>query len=97
MAAIFERQIVLRTDTTQQLSISLDCKGVRQAPFEFTKSLTLRPFYLDVIWTKDEWVFPSITFSSPNVTTSGKVQYGLDILSPFANITMNTYALRSRL
>jgi hypothetical protein len=122
MAAIFERQIVLQTDTTQQLSISLDRKGVRQAPFEFTKSLASRPFYLDEtlldvtqadwlytaldeitlknpppIWTKDEWAFPPISFSSPNVTRSGKVQYGLDVLSPFANITMNTYALRSRL
>jgi hypothetical protein len=49
------------------------------------------------IWTKDEWVFPPVEFHSVNGSTLGVPYFGLDVLSPSANITINTPAFRSRL
>ena len=48
-------------------------------------------------WTKNELVFPRISFSASNGSSSGVKYFGLDALSPSANITINTPAFRSRL
>lgn len=49
------------------------------------------------IWTRNEWVFPPVEFHSTNGSYSGVPYFGLDVLSPSANITINTPAFRSRL
>jgi hypothetical protein len=48
-------------------------------------------------WTKNEWVFPPVSFRAPNGSYSGVKYFGLDALPPSANITINTPAFRSRL
>jgi hypothetical protein len=49
------------------------------------------------MWTKNEWIFPPVEFYSTNGSDSGAEYFGLDVLSPSANITINTPVFRSRL